>query len=58
MDFYFPDEQNVVETGLALANPASEYEKDVLNAFMAREFGHAVCRLVFIARAGGTRKRD
>jgi hypothetical protein len=55
-DFYFPDEQTVVEIALGLPNPASEFEKDILKVFMSREFGHAVRRLVFVSRAGGIKK--
>jgi hypothetical protein len=55
-DFYFPSEEAIVEVALGLHNPASEFEKDILKAFMAREVGHSVRRLVFIARAGAAKK--
>jgi hypothetical protein len=55
-DFYFPAEGAIVEVALGLHNPASEFEKDILKAFMARESGHLVRRLVFIARAGAAKK--
>jgi hypothetical protein len=56
VDFYFPEEQTIVEVALGLPNPASEFEKDVLKAIMAQETGQAVARLVFVSRAGGAKK--
>lgn len=56
VDFYFPDDQVIVEVALGLPNPASEFEKDVLKAVMAQETGHAVKRLLLISRPGGARK--
>ena len=56
VDFYFPEESTVVEVALGLPNPASEFEKDILKALVARDHGHAVSRLVFISRAGAKQK--
>jgi hypothetical protein len=56
VDFYFPEEQTIVEVALGLPNPATEFEKDVLKAIMAQETGQSVIRLVFISRAGGAKK--
>lgn len=56
VDFYFPDEGTIVEIALGLPNPASEFEKDILKAIMARDFGHQVRRLFFISRAGAVKK--
>lgn len=56
VDFYFPDEATIVEVALGLPNPASEFEKDILKALMARDFGHGVRRLFFISRAGAIKK--
>jgi hypothetical protein len=56
VDFYFPDEATIVEVALGLPNPASEFEKDVLKAIMARECGHRVACLFFISRAGADKK--
>jgi len=56
VDFYFPEEQTVVEVALGLANPASEFEKDVLKAIMAQETGQGVKKLIFISRAGAAKK--
>jgi hypothetical protein len=56
VDFYFPEEGTIVEVALGLPNPASEFEKDVLKAIMAKESGHVVERLLFISRPGASRK--
>jgi hypothetical protein len=56
VDYYFPDEETIVEVALGLPNPASEFEKDVLKAVMAQERGYLVNRLLFISRAGAIRK--
>ena len=56
VDFYFPDEATIVEVALGLPNPASEFEKDILKAFMARECNHCVNNLLFISRPGADRK--
>lgn len=58
VDFYFKAEATIVEIALGVQKPNSEFEKDVLKAVMAKERGHAVERLVLIARAGGRRKCD
>lgn len=56
VDFYFPDEKTIVEVALGLPNSATEFEKDVLKAIMAGETGQNVEKLIFISRAGGTKK--
>jgi len=56
VDFYFPDEATIVEVALGLPNPASEFEKDILKAIMAQDFGHEVRCLLFISRAGAVKK--
>lgn len=56
VDFYFPDEETIVEVALGLPNPGSEFEKDVLKAIMAQELGNKVRRLVFISRPGSVKK--
>jgi hypothetical protein len=56
VDFYFPDEQTIVEVALGLPNPGSEFEKDVLKAIMAQEYGIEVRRLFFISRPGSAKK--
>jgi hypothetical protein len=56
VDFYFPDEATVVEVALGLPNPGSEFEKDILKAIVAQDYGNVVRRLFFISRAGAARK--
>jgi hypothetical protein len=56
VDFYFRDEETIVEIALGLPNPASEFEKDILKAIMAQELGFPVKRLVFISRPGAIKK--
>lgn len=56
VDFYFPDEATIVEVALGLPNPASEFEKDILKAIMAKEHSHEVSHLLFISRPGAERK--
>lgn len=52
VDFYFPAEGTIVEVALGLPNPASEFEKDILKAIMAKENGCRIRQLVFISRPG------
>jgi hypothetical protein len=56
VDFYFPDEETIVEVALGLRNPLSEYERDILKAIMAREAGYAVSRLLFISKPGAIKR--
>jgi hypothetical protein len=56
VDFYFLEEQTIVEVALGLPNPGSEFEKDVLKALMAQECGQPVRRLKFISRPGAKKK--
>lgn len=56
VDFYFPEERTIVEIALGLPNPASEFEKDILKALVAKEHGSAVERLLFISRPGAIRR--
>jgi hypothetical protein len=58
VDFYIPEESTIIEVALGLPNPASEFEKDILKAIMAQETGTPVSRLVFISRAGASKKCD
>lgn len=56
VDYYFPSEATIVEVALGLPNPASEFEKDILKAVLAKEQGHKIERLMFISRAGARGK--
>ena len=56
VDFYFPDEGIIVEIALSLKHPATEYEKDILKAVMAKNLGNNVNKLLFISKPGGYKK--
>ena len=56
VDFYFPDEGTIVEIALALRNPTSEYERDIVKALMAKETGHSVSRLLFLSKPGALKR--
>jgi hypothetical protein len=56
VDFYFPEETVIVEVALGLPNPNTEFEKDILKAIIAQDYGYAVSQLIFISRPGGERK--
>lgn len=51
-DFYFPEEETIVEVAMGLRNPASEFERDILKAIIAQESCHPVRRLVFLSKPG------
>ena len=52
-DFYFPDEETVVEVALSLRNPSSEYERDIFKCLLAIDDGCPIRHLVFITKPGG-----
>lgn len=54
VDYYFEDEETIVEIALGLEKPNSEFEKDILKAFLAQEAGYKIRRLVFIAKPGAS----
>lgn len=56
VDFYFPDEETVVEVALGLRNPLSEYERDISKAIMAKDTGSAVSHLMFISKRGAIKR--
>ncbi len=56
VDFYFSDEETIVEVALGLRNPLSEYERDILKAIMANEAGNHVARLVLISKPGALKR--
>ena len=51
-DFYFRDEETVVEIALGLRNPNSEFERDIFKCLLALDDGCIVKRLLFIAKPG------
>lgn len=55
MDFYFPDEETVVEVAGLLSGPNSEYEKDIFKCLLAKDKGSKIRKLVFIAKPGATK---
>lgn len=56
VDFYFPDEEIIVEVALGLRNPTSEYERDILKALMAKEAGYPVRSLLFVSKPGALKR--
>ena len=56
VDFYFPEEETVVEVALGLKNPNTEFEKDILKVLMAKSLGIKIEQLVFISKPGGVKK--
>jgi len=56
VDFYIPEEKSIIEVALGLPNTASEFEKDILKAIMAKELGSDIENLIFISRAGAIKK--
>jgi hypothetical protein len=56
VDYYFRDEETIVEIALGLKNPGSEFEKDILKALMAKDNEHPVQHLVLIGKPGAERR--
>ena len=56
VDYYFPEEETIIEIALGLRNPTSEYERDILKAIMAKDSDNPVTHLLFISKPGA-RKR-
>src|SRR6266404_831746 len=55
VDFYFPEEETVVEVAGMLSAPNSEYEKDIFKCLLAQEKGATIHKLVFIAKPGAAK---
>ncbi len=55
VDFYFPEEETVVEVAGMLSAPNSEYEKDIFKCLLAQEKGATIHKLVFLAKPGAAR---
>jgi hypothetical protein len=55
MDFYFPDEETVVEIAGLLSGLNSEYEKDIFKCLLARDNGCKIRQLFFIAKPGAAK---
>lgn len=58
VDYYFPDEETIVEVAMSLRNPASEFERDILKALMAQKAGYGVRRLLFLSKPGANKRCD
>ncbi len=57
-DFYLPRERTAVEIALGLGNPASEWEKDLFKALLARHHGKGIRKLVFFTLPKGIKVRS
>jgi len=57
-DFYFPDEETVVEIALCLDKPMTELEKDIFKCLLARDSGLVIKRLVLVAKPGGEKRHS
>jgi len=56
VDYYFPDENTIIEIAFGLKKPNSEFEKDILKAIMAKKFDEKISKLIFITKPGGEKK--
>ena len=50
VDFYFPEEETIVEIALSIRNPQSEFEHDLFKSLLAKEQGYKVTHLVFVTK--------
>jgi hypothetical protein len=57
-DFYLPWERTAVEVALGLHNSASEWEKDLFKALLAKHHGKPIRKLVFLTRRKGLSVRS
>jgi hypothetical protein len=53
VDFYFRDEETVVEFAFSLDKPMNEYERDIFKCLLGADNGHAIRRLVLVCKPGG-----
>ncbi|SRR6266513_384104 len=58
VDFYFPEEETVVEIAGMLSAPNSEYEKDIFKCLLAQEKGATIRKLLFIAKPGAAKVQN
>jgi hypothetical protein len=56
VDYWFPDEQAVLEIAFGLRNPQSEFERDVLKVVIARANGVPVSRLLLLSKPGAAKR--
>ena len=57
-DFYFPSEKTAVEIALSLANPHTEFERDIFKALLANDAGKPVVKLMLIGRPGSVKRHN
>lgn len=57
-DFYFPDEECVVEVAFGLRNPNSEFERDIFKCLLAIDVGLRIKRLLFISKPGALPRQN
>jgi hypothetical protein len=53
-DFFFPDEETVVEFAFGLHNPISEFERDIFKCLLAIDDGCVVRKLILIGKPGAS----
>ena len=58
VDFYFPEEETVVEVAGMLSASNSEYEKDIFKCLLAQEKGATIRKLVFLAKPGAAKVQN
>jgi hypothetical protein len=59
VDFYFREEETIVEVALSLWNSLSEFEKDIIKAILALKVGgHPVKKLLFVSKRGAEKRRE
>lgn len=56
VDYWFPDEETILEIAFGLRNPLSEFERDVLKAVTARAAGLPVSKLVLLSKPGALKR--
>lgn len=58
VNFWFPEEETIVEIALTLRNSSSEFHKDIFKALLALDSGKKVGKLVFIAKPGAIKRHS
>jgi hypothetical protein len=58
VDYWFPEEETILEIALGLRNPLSEFERDVLKAVTARDAGLQVSKLVLLAKPDALKRQS
>jgi hypothetical protein len=58
VDFYFPEDETIVEVALSLGNAIREFEKDVIKTILAQRSGNKVKNLIFISKPGAAKRNS